>query len=223
MTAGHEGHGLASISLTHVYFNPSDKVSYAFAYITLAPIAIMVFYASVIVSRREMAGILMLAGQLLNEVLNYILKEHLQQDRPYGHLGDGYGMPSSHSQFIWYFAVYGSLYLFNYIHLDHTVWKVLTSAAMFALAILVAVSRIYLGYHTLNQVIIGSLVGISFGLFWYSTTKFLHSHGIIDYILDLSISQKLYIRDMGIVDNVARYEYEQWAQLRQQKVLNKIK
>lgn len=161
MTAGHEGHGLASISLTHVYFNPSDKVSYAFAYITLAPIAIMVFYASVIVSRREMAGILMLAGQLLNEVLNYILKEHLQQDRPYGnvylygeyeikahlhpswigHLGDGYGMPSSHSQFIWYFAVYGSLYLFNYIHLDHTVWKVLTSAAMFALAILVAVSR----------------------------------------------------------------------------------
>lgn len=73
MTAGHEGHGLASISLTHVYFNPLDKISYAFAYITLAPIAIMVFYASVIVSRREMAGILMLAGQLLNGALNYVL------------------------------------------------------------------------------------------------------------------------------------------------------
>jgi dolichyldiphosphatase len=84
MTAGHEGHGLASISLTHVYFNPNDKISYGFAYITLAPIAILVFYASVTVSRREMAGILMLAGQLLNEVLNYVLKEHIEQDRPHG-------------------------------------------------------------------------------------------------------------------------------------------
>lgn len=81
--AGHH-HGLASISLTHVYFNPLDKISYAFAYITLAPIAILVFYASVIVSRRELAGILMLAGQLLNEVLNYILKEVIEQERPHG-------------------------------------------------------------------------------------------------------------------------------------------
>lgn len=84
MAAGHEGHGLASISLTHVYFNPLDKISYAFAYITLAPIAILVFYASVIVSRREMAGILMLTGQLLNEALNFVLKENIAQDRPYG-------------------------------------------------------------------------------------------------------------------------------------------
>lgn len=84
MTTGHEGHALASISLTHVYFNPLDKVSYAFAYITLAPIAILVFYASVVVARREMAGILILLGQLLNEALNYMLKEHIEQDRPYG-------------------------------------------------------------------------------------------------------------------------------------------
>jgi dolichyldiphosphatase len=75
---------LASISLTHVYFNPQDKISYVFAYITLAPIAILVFYASVIVSRREMAGILMLLGQLFNEALNYALKEWIEQDRPYG-------------------------------------------------------------------------------------------------------------------------------------------
>ncbi|KAI8070162.1 hypothetical protein BDF21DRAFT_439825 [Thamnidium elegans] len=175
---GHEGHGLASISLTHVYFNPGDKISYAFAYITLAPIAIMVFYASVIVSRREMAGILMLSGQFLNEALNFVLKENIEQDRPYGHLGDGYGMPSSHSQFI----------------------------------------CIYLGYHTLNQVIIGSLLGISFGLMWYTVTKLLHSFGVIDFILDLPISKKLYIRDMGLVDNVARFEYEQWTKLRQQKL-----
>jgi dolichyldiphosphatase len=76
-------HLLDSISLTHVQFDPNDKIAYAFGYITLAPIAILVFYASVIVSRREMAGIFMLAGQLLNEALNYVLKEAIEQERPH--------------------------------------------------------------------------------------------------------------------------------------------
>ncbi|CAO0796649.1 unnamed protein product [Mucor circinelloides] len=217
MTTGHEGHALASISLTHVYFNPLDKVSYAFAYITLAPIAILVFYASVVVARREIAGILILLGQLLNEALNYMLKEHIEQDRPYAHLGDGYGMPSSHSQFIWYFAVYGSLYMYQYIHLDHGIWKVLTSLAMFALACLVSMSRIYLGYHTLNQVIVGSLVGIFFGSVWYGFINLLHQTNCIDWILDTWVARKLYLRDMSNVENVARWDYEQWVQLRKKK------
>lgn len=74
----------------------------------------------------------------------------------------------------------------------------------------------------MNQVIIGSLVGISFGLMWYTVTKLLHSFGAIDFILDLPISKKLYIRDMGLIDNVAQFEYEQWANLRQQKLANKL-
>ncbi|KAG1448778.1 hypothetical protein G6F46_004903 [Rhizopus delemar] len=161
----HEGLALASISLTHVYFNPQDKVSYAFAYITLAPIAILVFYASVIVSRREMSGILMLLGQLLNEVVNYILKEAIEQERPYTHLGDGYGMPSSHSQFI----------------------------------------CVYLGYHTLHQVIAGSLVGI------------------IDTIVNLSIAKMIYLKDMRMIDNVAKWEYQQWEKARNQTKSNNKK
>ncbi|KAI9471825.1 MAG: phosphatidic acid phosphatase type 2/haloperoxidase [Benjaminiella poitrasii] len=222
MSIGHEGHGLASISLTHVYFNPLDKVSYAFAYITLAPIAILVFYASAIVSRREMAGILMLLGQLTNEAVNYVLKETIEQERPHVHLGDGYGMPSSHSQFIWYFAVYGILYLYKYVHLDHSIWKLLASLGMSTLAILVSISRIYLGYHTLNQVIIGSLVGSLFGLIWYIIVKSLHAIGIIKAILETSIARKLYLKDMTFIDNAARWEYEQWLQERK-KITEKNK
>lgn len=74
---------LASLSLTHVQFDARDKIAYAFAYITLLPLAILVFYASVVVSRREIAGILMLLGQLTNEALNAVLKEYLQIARPY--------------------------------------------------------------------------------------------------------------------------------------------
>jgi dolichyldiphosphatase len=131
-------------------------------------------------------------------------------------LGDGYGMPSSHSQFIWYFAVYGSLYMYRYIYLDHTVWKVLTSIAMFSLAILVAVSRIYLGYHTLNQVLIGSMVGTGYGALWYGVTRWVHSVGAIQWLVNTSIAKKLYLRDMSAVRNVARWEYEQYMKIKTQ-------
>lgn len=75
---------LTSLSLTHVQFHPNDLLGEALAYVTLAPLAILVFYASVIVSRREIAGILFLAGQLSCEALNALLKEYLQIARPNG-------------------------------------------------------------------------------------------------------------------------------------------
>lgn len=51
----------------------------------------------------------------------------------------------------------------------------------------------------------------------------MHSSGVVDYILDMAICQKLYIRDMGMIDNVARFEYQQWSQLRQNHLKNKTK
>ncbi|KAJ2844176.1 hypothetical protein GGI22_006967, partial [Coemansia erecta] len=59
--------------------------------------------ATIVLSRRETAGILLLAGQLTNEGFNLVLKGCIQQERPNLHLGDGYGMPSSHSQFMAFF------------------------------------------------------------------------------------------------------------------------
>ncbi|OBZ84726.1 Dolichyldiphosphatase 1 [Choanephora cucurbitarum] len=156
-------------------------------------------------------------GQLLNEGLNYLLKEYIAQKRPHDHLGDGYGMPSSHSQFIWYFAIYGSLYMKRYIHLDHSVWKQLVSLAMFALAILVSFSRVYLGYHTTYQVMAGSLVGALFGMAWYQLCQWIHSSGLVEVVLNTPLAKKLYLRDMSFVKNVARWEYEQWCQLQKER------
>jgi dolichyldiphosphatase len=75
---------LTSLSLTHVQFHPNDLLGEVLAYITLAPLAILVFYASIIVSRREVPAILFLVGQLSSEGLNAILKEYLQVSRPNG-------------------------------------------------------------------------------------------------------------------------------------------
>ncbi|ORY98915.1 phosphatidic acid phosphatase type 2/haloperoxidase [Syncephalastrum racemosum] len=183
-----EGVTLTSLSLTHVQFNSDDKIAYALAYITLSPLAILVFYASVIVSRREIAGILMLLGQLLNEAFNAILKESLQLRRPHEHLGDGYGMPSSHAQFMGFFAAY----------------------AMIVLSGLVMYSRIYLGYHTAAQVAVGLAIGIMFGVAWFLFTDNLRHTPRLKALLQHPIAKKIYLKDMHEIQNVALWEYQQW-------------
>jgi dolichyldiphosphatase len=80
-------------------------------------------------------------------------------------------------------------------------------------------TSIYLGYHTLNQVLAGSSVGILFGCVWYGTTCYCYTTGLVDYIVELTIAKKLYLRDMRSIDNVAKWEYQQW----QKQRLNKQK
>lgn len=53
-------------------------------------------------------------GTLVNEVSNIILKHWIREPRPINrlHIGTEFGMPSSHSQFIWFFSTYVTLFIF---------------------------------------------------------------------------------------------------------------
>lgn len=52
-------------------------------------------------------------GTILNEIFNKILKNWIQEPRPIERLNltDQFGMPSSHSQFIWFFSTYTTLFI----------------------------------------------------------------------------------------------------------------
>jgi len=123
---------LQSLKVTHVYYNPLDYLSLASAFLALTPQALMVIYVTLIYARREIEVVLMFAGQLLCELANFILKRAIREARPPGIslgppfffcgwltfraieiLGEGYGMPSSHAQFMAFFAVYVTLYLIH--------------------------------------------------------------------------------------------------------------
>lgn len=92
---------LASLSLTHVYYvgarvwgslrihwltapvqNPDDPLSLLSAWLALLPQALMVVYASTVFVTREMEGLLMFAGQLACEAINWILKRAIKEHRP---------------------------------------------------------------------------------------------------------------------------------------------
>ncbi|KAI8328444.1 PAP2 superfamily protein [Chlamydoabsidia padenii] len=210
---------LTSLSLTHVQFDAKDPVAYAMAYITLTPLAILVFYASNVVSRRELVSVIMLLGQLTNELVNAILKEYFQIHRPYDYLGTGYGMPSSHAQFVWYFATFGTIYLLRHIQLTTPVWKKLSVTCMVVMACLVCWSRIYLGYHTLGQVVMGSVVGVGYGLVWYMAMEMVRARGYLTWFLNTSLARWLLLRDMRDIDNVLEWEYQYWSQTMRRKTL----
>lgn len=64
--------------------------------------------------RRELSILVGLAGQLANEALNWVLKRSFRHPRPTSFLGTGYAMPSSHAQFMGYFAAFWLLHLLTF-------------------------------------------------------------------------------------------------------------
>lgn len=151
---------------TYVVYDEGDVVGLILALITLTPIYIMNFYTTLILLRRDFGTFFALAGQIACLALNVILKKILHQPRP-ADLGliDS-GMPSNHSQFMGYFAVFYSIqFLYNSPSLSEH-FRRIYALLLAALAILVCFSRIYLQYHTVDQVAIGFAVGAFCGIAW---------------------------------------------------------
>lgn len=62
--------------------NPNDPVSYVAALLALAPQALCIIYVTLIWASREMEVLLMFAGQMACEALNFFLKRVIRQERP---------------------------------------------------------------------------------------------------------------------------------------------
>ncbi|KIM90393.1 hypothetical protein PILCRDRAFT_181716 [Piloderma croceum F 1598] len=168
----------ASLDLTHVLYDDSSLFSLFLALITLSPILLMAAYAALAVQTRELTIITMWAGQLFCEGFNWILKRAIKQDRPIDSLSNGYGFPSSHSQYMGFFASFLMCHLrfrhrftsCGYPILDRA-WRVLLYVAIGAWAVGVAYSRYYLTYHTPHQILWGFAIGILLGLSLYILTE----------------------------------------------------
>uniref|UniRef100_A0A3B4TWG4 Dolichyldiphosphatase n=2 Tax=Seriola TaxID=8160 RepID=A0A3B4TWG4_SERDU len=140
-----------SISLTHVEFPEDDLTGQVLAYISLLPIAILVGFVTLIVFKRELHTISFFGGLILNEGVNWVLKHILREPRPcagaHTTLHTEYGMPSSHSQLIWFFVVYFFLFLYLRMHQTNNarcvdlLWRHILSIILLGMALSVSYSR----------------------------------------------------------------------------------
>ena len=109
------------LSFTAVAYESGDVLGHTLAWCSLIPQVLLVVQVTAFIlceskSRQLQAGSI-LTGQIINEVINMILKRILQQPRPSSRhpflcnllfSGSGrmdYGMPSSHAQFVGFFFV----------------------------------------------------------------------------------------------------------------------
>ncbi|KAG0370095.1 phosphatidic acid phosphatase type 2/haloperoxidase [Gamsiella multidivaricata] len=205
---------LTSLSLTHVQFVGDDIYSKIFAHLTLSPLAITCGYIGVILTTRDLTVILMFAGQLLNECINFALKRLVKQARPTSYLGDGYGMPSSHSQFMAYFATYMIILMYR-MGSSGSVSPYVFSVLVVVWAAVVIYSRVHLLYHTWQQVLAGSICGCAFATgYYFFVQRFLRSNGMHDWMLDNAFGRWAYLVDREQMDHVYQWEWNQFQQWR---------
>lgn len=187
----------------------------------------------------------MFIGQMGCELCNAVLKRYIKEERPTRKtkcpeetilliclhllnseiLGKGYGMPSSHAQFVAFFSVYLSLFLLLR-HQPHAIQthtplsiieRLLVSAAALGSAAAVAASRIYLNYHTPKQVLYGCGIGASLAVAWFIVTSVIRNTGILDQLLDLKIARMCRVRDLVISEDIMDAGWLRWDERRRKR------
>ncbi|KAK2764967.1 hypothetical protein FQN54_008666 [Arachnomyces sp. PD_36] len=221
---------LASLSLTHVHYNPNDSISYLSAWLALVPQALCVVYVTLIWATREVEVLLMFAGQMGCEALNFILKRIIQEERPPQMYGKGYGMPSSHSQFVAFFSFTFTLFLlFRHTPRPSPTHRNMTYPERIAISVLacfcagaVAVSRVYLNYHTPKQVLAGSIVGTLVAGFWFLFTHLLRQTGWIEWGLDTQLARLIRVRDLVLEEDFVESGWQRFESKRTSRRSRKV-
>ncbi|KAF2274203.1 DOLPP1 protein [Westerdykella ornata] len=218
---------LASLSLTHVHYTPGDQISYLCAWLALVPQGLCIVYATLIWSNREIEIMLMFAGQLACEAVNWVLKRYIKEERPREMHGKGYGMPSSHAQFVTFFSVTLAFFLL-FRHVPHPTethtpysffQRFLLSLCALAGAGAVAWSRIYLNYHTPKQVLVGCAAGAVFAVVWFGFTTYLRRSGWVDWALETYLARLLRVRDLVVQEDLVDSGWARWEERRRRKNL----
>ena len=132
--------------------------------------------------------------------------------------GKGYGMPSSHAQFVTFFSLYLTFFLvFRHMPApadNHTPTTFLERLALSVVACIcagtVAASRVYLNYHTPKQVLVGCTAGAVIAVAWFLFTVLLRKYGWIEWALEMPLARFLRMRDLTVTEDLADAGWGRW-------------
>ncbi len=169
------------LELTCVRFPKNDAFGELLAFVSLTPFVILISHGTLCIALMDPHVITFLTGSLANVALNSILKRAVGELRPVAtyrvdnHKYMPYGMPSSHSQFMAFFVVYVCLYTLMEVPHFGRPWEAPKKLAfLFSLALLawlVIYGRVYLVYHSFEQVVYGTVLGGLVAFIWFWVTQ----------------------------------------------------
>ncbi|KAF0991620.1 hypothetical protein HZS_1274 [Henneguya salminicola] len=155
--------------ITYVEYLTGDIFGKVLSISALSPVFIIVGLTTLLAfSKFKKKYLFLLIGLFLNEISSKFIKNVLKQSRPppLGYKFSSYGMPSSHTQFIFFFVAFLILCVINKKHL-HFFKRLIFCSFLIGLAVFVSYSRIYHNYHTLSQVYVGAILGSLGGIGWF--------------------------------------------------------
>jgi dolichyldiphosphatase len=142
-------------------------------------------------------------GLVFSHELAKLIKRTVKQPRPDGAFLSSYGMPSDHSQFLFFATTYVTCVLFSRANIKKSS-AFISSVTMLSITLIVCYSRLFLGVHTWQQVLVGALLGIVTGPIWYKiTTGYLLSKKLLVSTID-NLYQVVYNVFLGTVSKNSR-------------------
>ena len=193
---------LRTLEWTYVLYEDTviDKMC---AFLNFVPFVIIFGLLTQIVSRRCCESWFLLTGLLLSTVLNGIVKHIVQQPRPATSYRHDFGMPSDHSQFMAFFA----LYVVNWLWSSRVKWhhqallKSVLACAVPCLSVTVMYSRVRSGVHSVEQVLIGGSIGLLCGIAWTVLAQTLVRPKLYPWLCASTIGQLLLVTDYGSLED----------------------
>lgn len=185
---------------TYVLYDPNDGLSLVCVFFSLFPILVLVGYFAWFVVTREVEAVVIAGGHIVNEILNKVCKELIRHERPEFSGGSGYGMPSAHAQFMGFLSAYFFLKVILQWNVQHNHdssrrEKTIYVFCIISFAFFVCLSRVYLLYHTVIQVLVGVSLGLLHGSLYFLLVSLLRDMGFVKWVLGWKVFQLLLVRD----------------------------
>ena len=197
-------------SLIDVRYDANDAlVGQLMAWSSMLPIFLMVAFAGVLSVRRELQFVAFLAGILASELLSVLLKRLIREPRPDGSYMTGYGMPSSHAQFMCFAAVFALMHLWSRLAFHNPLLvRVSLSSLILSSTLLVCFSRWYMGVHSSKQIAVGAFLGIFLGVGYYRVVQSIFVPFVFPVLENSGIGRFFYLRDSSGIPNILSYEHD---------------
>lgn len=205
-------HGLKAVTLTHVRYRRGDSLGHFLAWISLIPVFISLGgFVCHFVFRRDLQAMFFALGLIISQFINELIKTSVEQERPDTCIAletcDSHGWPSSHSQYMFFFAVYFTFLTFRGVGLGTLTQKFVVAFIPWPLAVLTMYSRVYLGYHTVAQVFAGATLGLFLGSLWFWVVNCFLCR-CFPVIEESAFGRYFYIKDSSHIPNVLKFEYD---------------
>ena len=160
--------------LTYIRY-PDSLTGVIFASASLLPLFVIFSLVPTALFARKLSPLVLLLGVVFSTAINEILKRLFRQPRPIDSHRDGFGMPSDHSQFCAFWTAYFLVILASNPKIHKSV--VIAATGLNAgVSALVMTSRVFLGVHSVAQVLVGAGIGTILGFLWGRLSETLFAH-----------------------------------------------